>query len=479
MRVLLINCPGYNSAYITTDWDRTPEDIGAFPPIGLSYIAGYLKTHTSHEVSILDALSMKMSYDDIYTYLKNNKYDVVGATIFTPVFYDALELAKTVKSADPDCYFVVGGTQHMRMFLNETLTHENIDFAVRGEGEIVFSDLLDALEGNRKIEDVQGISYILDGSVISQGEEGYIKDLNLLPSPAFDLLPTNLYRSAIGTGSPVGTITSSRGCPFNCIFCDHPYTTYRQYSIDRIISEIDYFYKMNIKEIFFFDDMFNINPNRVIEISKIISANYKDLTWSFRGRVDQISDEMCMIARDSGCKQIMFGIEVATNEDLRFIRKKVTIEQLLSAIKLCKKYDMEVSTNWIIGLPPHKTTQDLDHLIDLVKSCGTDFCQFNIMVPYAGTYVFDLGVEKGLFPKDVWNKYVLKPEKHWLCPFWSEFFTRDELSVYLKKCYKEFYLRPKYVLMSIVKIRSLTEFFNKLRGLRTVLGFGGFKRRNT
>ena len=479
MKVLLINSPSKYSAYVTSEWDRTAEDIGAFPPIGLSYIAGYLKEHTNHEVSILDALALKLSYDEIAQKIREFNPDVAGTTLFTPTFYDHLKIAKLVKSVKPNCIFCVGGTQHLRMFLNETLSHPEIDYAIRGEGEIIFSNLLNVLDTNGSLSSVSGISYVKDGSVVSIGDEGYIDNINKMPSPAFDLLPINEYKSAIGTGLPVGTIATSRGCPYSCTFCDHPYRTYRSYDQDRILSEMSFFYDRGIKEFVFFDDMFNISPKRVIKIAIHIRERFPDIIWSFRGRADQVSEEMLKTSRQAGLVQIMFGIEAARDIDLKAINKQITLKQLFDSILLCHNYGIEVSTNWIIGLPTHRSKKDVLHVLKTAIKSGTDFCQFNILIPYAGTDIFKEGVNKGILPEFFWNEYTLNPIPNAYIPAWDEFLSRDELSGLLKTCYRRFYFRPINILKSLQRLKSFKHFLNQFRGMLTIIGFGGFSRQKS
>ena len=477
MKVMLINSLPKHAASATSDWDTAQEDIGAFPPIGLSYLAGYLTAYTDHDVSILDAVAERLDYAQIQERLLEVKPEIVGTTIFTPTFYDNLVLAKLVKKILPDCYVCVGGVQHVRMFAKETLSHPDIDFVVRGEGEEIFADLIDALEKGRPLSSVEGTSFIEDGQIVSPGPEGYIKDINKLPPPAFDAMKLDLYKSVIGTGETVGTIATSRGCPYQCTFCDHPYRTFRVYNKDRVLSEMQYFYDKGIREFMFFDDMFNINPKRVSDISDAILATFSDITWAFRGRADQVTEEMVIKAKKAGCVQMMFGLEATTDEHLKMIKKQMTTAQLQEAIKICKKVDMGTSSNYIIGFPFHRSRQDVLDVINFAINCGSNYAQFNILLPYAGTEIYDEGVKKGILPEDFWRNYVLNPEPNAYIPIWNEYLSREELSELLKMCYQRFYLRPSKVLENALKIRSMSQLKMRIKGMLAVMGIkGGYKR---
>jgi anaerobic magnesium-protoporphyrin IX monomethyl ester cyclase len=477
MKVMLINSLPQKAASATSDWDTAQEDIGAFPPIGISYIAGYLQAYTDHDVCILDAVAERFDYPQIRERLLEFKPEIVGTTVFTPTFYDNLVLARLVKKVLPECFVCMGGVQHMRMFEKETLSHIAIDLIVRGEGEVIFADLLDALEKGRALSSVEGISFMEDGKVVSPGPEGYIKDINKFPPPAFDALKLDLYKSVIGTGKTVATIATSRGCPYKCTFCDHPYRTFRVYDNDRILSEIEWFYDKGIREFMFFDDMFNINAKRVNDISDAILSAFPDIIWAFRGRADQVTEEMAIKAKKAGCVQMMFGLEATTDEHLKIIKKQITIQKLKDAVKICKKVGIGTSSNYIIGFPFHKTRQDVLDVIDFAISCGSNYAQFNILLPYAGTEIYDEGVERGILPADFWRNYVLNPEPNAYIPIWNEHLSREELSELLKMCYQKFYLRPSKVFENLLRVRSFSQLNMKIKGMFTVMGIkGGYKR---
>ncbi|MGA2916327.1 MAG: radical SAM protein [Sedimentisphaerales bacterium] len=479
MKVMLINSLPKDGAYATAKWDTAQEDIGAFPPIGLSYLAGYLVKYTNHYVKILDAVAERLDYPQIEKRILEFKPDIVGSTIFTPTFYGNLMLARLVKRILPNCYVCMGGVQHIRMFLNETLSHPEIDFVVRGEGEIIFANLLNALENGNRLSSVDGISFKENGRIVSCGEEGYIKNINELPAPAFDIMPLDLYRNIIGTGKTVGTVSTSRGCPYQCTFCDRPYRTFRVYNIERIISEMQYFYNKGVREFMFFDDMFNITPKRVMDISDAILATFSDIAWAFRGRADQVTKEMAIKAKKAGCIQMMFGLEVTTDEHLRMIKKQITTKQLIDSVAICKKAGISTSSNYIIGFPFHKSRRDVLDVIDFAIKCGSNYAQFNILLPYAGTEVYNEGVKKGILPPNFWSDYVSNPEPNAYIPIWDEYLSREELSDLLKMCYQKFYLRPSKMLEGALNIRSIPQLKMRIKGMLTVMGvIGGYNREN-
>ncbi|MFC2149729.1 B12-binding domain-containing radical SAM protein [Candidatus Auribacterota bacterium] len=475
MKILLLNPPDRHVAKTTSDWDISASDIGIFPPIGLTYLGGALRSKTDHEVKIYDSILEGSTQEDIVKVLNDYKPDFVGMTAYTPTFFDLLETAKTIKRCDPRIHVCIGGA-HAFMFGRETMEHSVFDSIVLGEGESTIVNITNALENNIPLHKIEGLLIRRNGEVIRTGEPGYHDKLDELPLPAFDMLPFRRYYSAIGTGKTVGTILTSRGCPYACTFCCKPYRTYRMRSIERILEEMKLYIDLGVREFFFFDDLFNINPKRVIELSQAILDKGWDVDWSFRGRVDQVTEEMIKTAKKAGCRQILFGVETATNEGLKAINKNIKIEQVYSAMRMCRRSGIATSTNWIIGFPHHTKKEDILGLIDTAVKVDSDYAQFNILIPYHGTEIFNEGSSKGLFDSETWRKFVLDPKPNFEEPVWEEYMSREELSGLLSRCYRRFYFRPKLIARKLIDIRNVKHFKLHVKGALTLLGFGGYKR---
>lgn len=476
MKILLLNVPDAHVGKTTDDWDLEATDIGVFPPMGILYLAGVLGAGGRHEVALVDCILDRLTPDEAARRVADFEPDVVGLTVYTPTLYDALLLTRRIRELVPACRIVWGGP-HTGLFPDESMAQPEVDYLVTGEAEETLPAFLDALEQGRPFADIPGIYWREDGEVRHSGEPGYVKDIETIPFPAFELLPYRRYFSAIGTGLPVGTICSSRGCPFHCTFCCKPYSTYRSRSVENILDEMAVYYAKGIREFFFFDDLFNASAKRVAAISQGILDRGFDIVWSFRGRVDAVTEDMLRLAKKSGCRQALFGVEDATDEGLRRINKKITVEQVRRAVKLCRKVGILTSTNWIIGFPHHKTREDILRLIDTAVSIDSDFAQFNIMIAYHGTEIFAEGVEKGLFPADIWRDHAAHPVPNFVEPIWEEHLSRAELSQLLKLCYRRFYFRPLPILRKFLRVRRFGELALFAKGALTLLGIKGYHRK--
>ena len=476
MKTLLMNIPDVHVAKTTSDWDLSADDIGVFPPIGIMYVAAAVQAHGGHEVKLLDTMIDRLSPQQIVQKVKEYDPDVVGITVYTPTLYDALLVCHAIKEATPDKIIVWGGP-HTSEFPDECLDNEDlVDYIVMGEAEETFPSLLDSLEKGESPEGINGISFKKNGEVIRPPDRGYIKDIDSLPVPAFELLDFKKYYSAVSTGGPIAAVCSSRGCPFLCTYCLSPYKKYRSRSVEGIIAEMKVYYDKGIRDFFFFDDLFNITAKRLKAIGEGIKETGWDISWSFRGRVDAIDNDSLAVAKKSGLTQIFFGVEAGTDEGLKAIKKKLTLQQVKKTVNLCKAHRIKTSTNWIIGFPHHKTREDVIKLIDTAIEVNSDYAQFNILIPYHGTEIFDEGVKEGLFDKELWRDYAKDPVPSFLEPVWEQNLSREELSDLLKLCYKRFYFRPIPIVKKLFTIQNWGEFKLHVKGALTLLGFGGYRR---
>jgi radical SAM superfamily enzyme YgiQ (UPF0313 family) len=226
MKTVLIN-PPQNTKY--------PQ-----PPLGLASIAAVLEQN-DHQVEILDANALQLSGRKIVKKVKGA--EVIGITAMTPAVNSAIKIAKEIKREEPDSTIILGGP-HATILPEETLNkvHE-IDITVRGEGEKTMVELFNALKNNKDIQNINGITY-RDNGVKSNPMQSPIMDLDSLPFLAYHLLPLNKYRlhPPHGRKRPYMAMITSRGCPYNCIYCSKPIfgRGFRAQSPERTVDELEY-----------------------------------------------------------------------------------------------------------------------------------------------------------------------------------------------------------------------------------------------
>ena len=472
MKVLLINPPRKHMIrWTVTDWELDLGEISSFPPLGLMYLASYLREHTNYACGIIDAVAENMNYEQLKHGARAFGPDVVGITSFTFTFYDVLQTAKIVKEVDPKIHVCLGGP-HTWLFPDEILSHPEFDSLVIGDGEIAFKELLDRLEQGTSFSDINWALVYREGDrIVKTGKARHIADLDELPFPAFDLLDSNKYYATFGKSSTMATIVSSRGCPFRCTYCQVLDKKYRTRSPENIIQEMFVYYDKGIRDFYFFDDMFNITAKRVIEISERIldSRMGGNIRWLFRGRVDVISEEMLKIAKKAGCTQVLLGVEDYTDEGLRKIKKNITLKQAFDAVRMIKKHGIETSTNWIIGFPHHKSRQDIYELINTAIQIDSDYAQFSILQLFPGSEMFEECVREGSLTADRWSNFVKHPPKTYYIELYTKFLSAQELSELYKEAHIRYYRRIGYILGRLMKLRSFAEFRVKAKAAMAIL----------
>ena len=375
--------------------------IAAASPLGLLSIASVLQ-EAGHKVKIYDH---NIENNGIKKCLEF-KPDLVGITSFTGMMIkDGLNLSKKFHKREIP---IVWGGVHASLLPVQTVSDPNIDMVIVGEGEETIVDLANSIENNRDLCNVKGLVWkkIKNDNIkiIENEPRPFIKDLDSLPFPAWDLIDVEKYNATLmgweRSSSEFYSIQSSRGCPFRCGFCYNTVFNNRKWrfkSAKRVIEEISFLKeKYNVDRINFRDDNFVVNRKRAAIICNDIYKNKFDITFGIDCRVDLLSKSIAKFLKIGGCDQIYFGIESGSPRILRFINKDITLEQAINAIKICKKLKIKCSTSFVIGFPT-ETKTDLSLTEKFIYKLKPDSILVKIFVPYPGCELYKYVVEKGLF----------------------------------------------------------------------------------
>jgi len=452
-----------------------PPQVARYPQpaLGLAMVAAALEKKGYH-VRILDSPALGISENSLPSILHQEKPDVVGITAMTPTINSAVRIAKKIKETSGDIFVILGGA-HATLLPEETLrSAPEIDVIVRGEGEQTTPELAKVFDENpRRINQVLGITYREGDSVKSTPSRPPISDLDTLPFPAFHLLPMGKYRlhPPFGRRSPVMPITTSRGCPYRCIFCSKAVfgKKYRSNSSAYVVDEIQFLKeKFGVKEIKFYDDVFTLDRKRVIAICIQLKEQGIDIPWSCETRVNLVDDELLRVMEDAGCYMIEYGVESGNQGILNNLKKDITLEKIIEAFKLTQEAGIETVAYFMLG-SPHETPETIRETIEFAKRIDPDFVQYSITTPYPGTELYSLGVEDDRVPEK-WEEYTYANLESATNPgFETKTLTRGELMKWNKKAYISFYLRRSYVWKRLKKMRSLGELKTDVSGLRMVI----------
>ncbi|MDD3921694.1 MAG: radical SAM protein [Eubacteriales bacterium] len=468
-KVLLINPPRKHvtklniSKHINLDLG----EISSIPPLGLMYLAQTLRRESAQfQVEILDSVVYELSSEQVVRKVREFSPQIIGIASYTYLFYDVWKVASEIKKAFPDIPIAVGGP-HMYLFPQETLTHACFDYAVAGDGEEVFARLCMALLEEKEVSSGPGLFMRRNNTVQGQGV-AFLDNLDAAPFPAVDLIDYSKYYNPIGVGHAVGTICTSRGCPFQCTFCQVPHRPYRTRSVENIIREIKMYLTRGISDFFIFDDLFNITKTRVEEFSQAVLDDKLKIGWMFRGRVDQMDDAMLRSAKRAGCHTISVGVEAATNAGLKAIKKNITLEQAFEAVRLMRKNRIYSSVNWILGLPDHRSPADLEHLLEVALKIRSDYAQFSMLQCLPGSELYDQVVSEGGIDPRKWRDYVLDPRPVFEPPVWEKYLKKEQMFEFYVHAYKKFYYRPRVIFNEIARTGSWEIAWRKMKTFKKV-----------
>jgi len=471
MRILLIN-PPMGNIIATTQPPFIVAEKGSYPPLGLLYIATMIKSKTGHKVKILDCQFERMGYDQIKEEIRKYSPDIVGITLITSMLMDALKLADIVKECATILrrdIIVVGGGPHATIFPDETIGLKNFDYVFSGEAEFSFLSFVNNIHDPGSLRNIPGIVFKENGTIVKGPPNYFIEDLDSLPIPDRGLLNYEQYKNLLAGRGIMTTSITSRGCPYQCIFCERLGKRFRAASAGYVIREIEDCLGLGIDEIFFHDDTFTIDKKRVMEICRLIEEKKLKFKFSLRSRVNTIDEEMIRALKRAGCRRISFGVESGVQRILDRIKKDITLKQAEDAFSLSKKYGITTLADFMIGHPDERV-EDIYATLNFAKRLNPDYVQFSITTPYPATELYKEALSRGILEKDVWREFSKNPRKDFMPPRWEQNLDREQLALLLNKCYREFYLKPSFILKMFLRQRNRTEMTRKAKA-----GFSLFK----
>jgi radical SAM superfamily enzyme YgiQ (UPF0313 family) len=391
MRVLLIN-PHYPIS-------ETPS-----PPLGLAFLAAALR-QADIAVRILDYVVFPYRPQELRQELADFDPDIVGATAVSMNYYQAMDILRTVKRLNPQIFTIIGGP-HVTFRAEETLgKHAELDCVVIGEGEATLVELVRTVTAKGDLNHVKGIAF-RNGNAVRRTPARDPIELNRLPLPARDLLPLGRYRAL---GLPL-TVTTSRGCPYHCIFCvgrkmGGAGVRYRHASA--VGEELEALSRLGFRQVNLADDLFTANNAHCRAVCDEIVRRNLSLTWTAFARVDSITPEILCKMRTAGCTAVSFGLESANAGILKTIRKGITADQVVDAARMCRAAGIQAYGSFILGLPGESpaTIQETLDFAERLQGEGLAY-GFHLLAPFPGTEARKHSRAYGLrILSDDWSEY--------------------------------------------------------------------------
>lgn len=377
---------------------KQPRDrsIFRFPPLGLGYIASNLRTN-GIPVTIIDCTFS--NEEDAVEKLRKLKSRIIGIYSMYTMEENSLKLAKLLRN---NCELLVAGGP-LPSSCPEKFT-QDFDAVVIGEGEQTMLELVRSLDEGKAFSKIAGMVFRKELRNVIQNPEAnnnsliytpprqHIMNLDSIPFPTRDLFDNAAYQDYYkrGFGYTVTSIMTSRGCPFNCDFCSKPVfgDTFRAASAESVVNEIEDAISFGYERIFFQDDCFTLDRERVIKICDEIILRKLKIDWECLSRVDAIRPDTMSKMKQAGCKRIFFGIESGNDSILRIMNKRFTVNQARKAVELTASEGIKTGAFFIVGYPG-ETNETILNTIRFATSLTLEYLSFTLPYPIPGTGLYE------------------------------------------------------------------------------------------
>lgn len=435
------------------------KHFGHMPNIQLLYVASILES-LNIEVQYIDIVGMEFTDAEVDQKLKDFKPDFIAMSVFTSHYHNAKSYAEHYKSILPETKILLGGV-HVSIFPVDTLEQCSfVDFACDGEAEMFLPEFIKCIKGNEPFEGVPGLIWRNGNEIKYNGPAPVNLNPDATPFPARHLVPNEKYFNFISTKRNYTIFNTSRGCPFQCIFCEASGKKWRARSPENIVAEYEECYeKYGIREIDIFDSSFTVNKKRVLKMCELLVKNglNKKIIWNVRSRVDTIDEELLDALKEGGCYRIFYGIESANPEVLRKMKKGIDRERVRYIIKRTKQVKISSFGYFLVGAPGD-THETIRETIDFAKSLPFDFAIFNCLTAFPMTELYDK-YYRPFVENDFWNDYIKadRPPETFMGRPWIDI-PDEELRKTAHKAMLEFYFRPIQLYRAFQSIGSLEQF---------------------
>lgn len=416
--ILLVRVPEIEFQAASGDL-RSRSVAGLAVPLGVTYLASYIRDYSDYEVQILDLYAedflkytSRMEDSDVLNLATGKlldaisflKPEIIGFSALFLYQYNLVKaLARAVRDANPEIKIILGGFSTVAA---EVALHDipALDMVFIGEAE---KPLLKVIEGGfdgRSFEGINGIGYRKGNQIQLNRTPDLVTDLSKIPFPAFDLLPLESYKKILGRNE--SPFLTTRGCPFNCNFCSsrlYAGNVLRRRSHDDLMSEVKKL--RDIYEIDFLwirDDNFNCNREHAKTFLRGLIDGGLTVPWcdSNSFHVNSTDEELLDLCKASQCAEVIFAIESGSPRVLKEVmNKKVDLNHAMKIAEYCKRINLPFECYFVIG-NPGETKEEIQQTIDFTMLLQPDHCVFSIATPFPGTRYYETALERGYLKND-------------------------------------------------------------------------------
>lgn len=357
MKIVLSTSPHIkHSAVLEADFRPRNDLMYTFAPLGILMLCAMLREKLGITPDIYDINAcinndeIKNSdefYDHAAESILRTQPDILGFMSECDSYHHVLQVCEKVKEKSPGCFIVLGGPHATAVAMPTMKKWNCIDAVVLGEGEVTFTELVQAIGSGSGTIVAGTIMRDNTGAPVEGEKRELVNSLDELPFPAYDL-----YQPLPGEEL---FVEAGRGCPFKCTFCStSPFwqRRHRVKSPQRIVDEINYIRQFHeVNRVHFTHDLFTTNTEWVEEVCGALINAGLDIKWTCSSRIDTIAEPLIALMARAGCNAIFFGIESGSERILKLIDKAIPFAKTSEIISTCYKYGISPNGGLILGFP--------------------------------------------------------------------------------------------------------------------------------
>ncbi|MFA5453038.1 MAG: radical SAM protein [Candidatus Methanomethylophilaceae archaeon] len=456
MKIYLLNPPFLPHFGRSARWQDTGRAGTLYYPIWLSYATALLEKE--HETRLVDAPAWGWNKDDVLRDVCEFGPDLLVFDSSFPSLKNDISVAADIKSHSPSTTMVLVGPP-ASLYADKILENPGVDIVARWEYDFTLQELANVMQNNGDISKVAGISYHRNGEVVHNPDRPFST------SEMLDTVPfvAPIYKKYLNINDyflgqslyPEVQIFTGRGCPNQCTFCAWPQTLtgrcYRVRKISSVLDEMEWIEKnLHVKEVFFEDDTFTINKDRVIEFCNGYIERKLSVAWSCNARANTLDMETMILMKKAHCRLLIGGFESGSEDILKTIKKGITLDQIRSYTKNAKKAGLMVHGDFIVGLPG-ETTETIQKTRALINEIRPDIIQIAVASPFPGTEFYDWCRDNGYLLTDDPNEY-LDADGHQKAIISYPELSNEEMVAEVNAILHDYYVSIKYVSLAMQQI---------------------------
>ncbi|MFA6012166.1 MAG: radical SAM protein [Desulfobacteraceae bacterium] len=385
-------------------------------PLGVLYLSGYLKKHLGKrvDISLIDLRILTNKQEALKQKILSFKPQIIGISTLAFEHHFLSDNTAFIKKHAPDALLVIGGP-YATSNVSSVLLENPIDYAVLGEGEASFLNLVKAYTSHGDLDSVRGIAYKKDGTVVVTEKEDYIHNLDSIPIPDYSLIHLSDYWgnrlqfNGILAETKHASVISSRACPYRCVYCHSMFgKKLRKRSPEHFVSEIRYLYqKFGVREFHIIDDVFNLDRPRMHTILNLIIQSGMTIKIAFPNglRGDVLEEEDILLLKKAGAYMLTLAIETGSPRLQTVIRKNLDIEKVMKNIAFAERIGLITRGFFMLGFPG-ETIAEMKQTIRTALDSKLSMASFFVVVPFENTELHDMARQYlDVMDKDLLSSY--------------------------------------------------------------------------